>query len=148
MDVVSGEEHKGESLISPRNGEYASWWGVKDYEGSLQLDAKPTDILKDSESTGTGRDRPICISPNNTAATILQLEARPTTSCNGCSATELGWFKNICQLTLKLDGQDPIKGPKRISGGNVTDSTSIANTTLVPKPSRSINRFLQGRTYW
>ena len=76
------------------------------------------------EKTGSG---PVCFSPGQATATILQLESRSGSSSDGCLHAGLVTTSGLCQPTLVPDPPVFLQGKNAIS-------TSKADNSLVENP--------------
>ena len=84
MGVVSAEGDILSSSASARERECSGRSGVQNSEGLLRLDAEPQCIQANSSTNGSLRGGFVCISPNQTTTTVLQLEAGSRSRGSGC----------------------------------------------------------------
>ena len=109
MDVVPRERYPPNSAASPREGEHQSRYRVESDEGSLRLDAEPINLQTGIRSLPVPRGRFVCNMTDLPTATILQLEARPTSGSDGCLPPRLEKRQGLCQSSLEPYGRVLLK---------------------------------------
>ena len=107
MGVVSAEGDILSSSASARERECSGRSGVQNSEGSLRLDAEPQCIQANSSTNGSLRGGFVCISPNQTTTTVLQLEAGSRSRGSGCVQSGLVSSKGFCQPSVVPDSSLP-----------------------------------------
>ena len=89
MALVSGKGHPLEGRAQSRSGKHNCRRRVSCYEGSIGLDAQFSDFLNDRGKIWSAKSGPLCVTPDDIASSVLQLEARPirksmmATNCTG-----------------------------------------------------------------
>ena len=79
-------------------------------EGSMRLDAEPSDIQSNPTPDGAPRDRVVCFPVDEAAIQILQLETRPRGTRDRCIPSGLVSDERICQ--------SPVVSHSSLSGSN------------------------------
>ena len=108
MVMVPETEYLIEGTTSPRKGECYSGQRVQSNEGQIRLDVEPSSVQQGTVSTGNG-DRPVCISSDLPATTVLQLETGPTSNSDRCIPTGLVEHESVRQPPLESNRQSPSK---------------------------------------
>ena len=114
-----------------REGECDSGRGVQDNEGQMRLDAEPSRLRANTVSDRCMQDRPICLPPDQTAAEIFQLEARPRGGENGCIQPGLVDRQGLCQPPLVFDRSLPVSDQTTECQSHI-DYPTMEHTTMVP----------------
>ena len=107
--------------------EFSSRPRIQDSEGSLQLEVEAISIPSNSGNSGPSGSGPVCITPDEAASPLLQLETRPKSRSNRCLHAELGNLLGICQSSMVPDTSLPDQGEK-------TGSEDSANNAIVENP--------------
>ena len=140
LDLVCREEYNPSSRASTRSAELAGRCGIEDNERSLRLDAEPVCIPANKHSDGSTGDRSVCITPDQTASTFLQLEARPGGRGDRCLYAKLGSLPRVCQPSMVSDTPLPVQA-EETSSTNGTDNTIVENSAMVPASSGTCGGF-------
>ena len=134
LGLVCREEYNSPSRASARPPEPTGRRGIQDSEGSLRLDAEPIDIPAHKLSDGSAGDGSVCITPDKTTPTLLQLEARSRGGGDRCLHAELGSISGVCQPSVVSDTPLPDQAEKANSTNGV-DNTIVEDPTMVPVTS-------------
>ena len=145
MGVVSAEGDILSSSASARERECSGRSGVQNSEGSLRLDAEPQCIQANSSTNGSLRGGFVCISPNQTTTTVLQLEAGSRSKGSGCVQSGLVSSKGFCQPPVVPDSSLPGSVKEAESQDSVNHS-SVEHPTLVSSSAGAIRRLSQTAT--
>ena len=143
LALVPPQEHLSEGSTPPRNTEHCGGQRVKSNERQVGLDVESSGIPEHSETIGTNRCRPVCISPNSAITPVLQLETRPTGIGSRRLSPELGGLTSLCQPTMELDRQSPVESTEGTSGNTNSDNSHLAISGMVPNTPRFANRLSQ-----
>ena len=104
---------------------------VQSNEGSVRLDARFHSIQTNSGSDGPLRGGFVCISPDQTTASVLQVEAGSGGRRGGCIQSGLVSSKGLCQSTMVPDFSMSSSGEEATSQGSV-NHPSMEHSTMVP----------------
>ena len=100
---------------------------VQDSEGPLRLEVEAISIPLNPGNNGPSGSGPVCITPDEAASLLLQLETRSRSRGNRYLYAELGNLSGICQSSMVSDTLLPDQGEK-------TGSKDSANNTIVENP--------------
>ena len=145
MGVVSAEGDILSSSASARERECSGRSGVQNSEGSLRLDAEPQCIQANSSTNGSLRGGFVCISPNQTTTTVLQLEAGSRSRGSGCIQSGLVSSKGFCQPSVVPDSSLP-GSVKEAESQDSANHSSVEHPTLVSSSAGAIRRLSQTAT--
>ena len=101
--MVLEQRYHCDRRTSPRRPEHDSRCRVVGHEGLVGLDAKPSYTPPDSGKMGTTGSGHVCISADNSAAEIFQLETRPRGRGLGCIQSGLERTLNLQCLTTVIN---------------------------------------------
>ena len=134
VDVVPGEGYYSISTTPTMEAECDRGSGVKGGERPIRLDAKSKNILANPGNIGSYGGGPICISANESTASVLQLETRPSGRSNRCIPPGLEKSKGFCQPSLEPSGKGPGQG-KTTGSKSDTSGSHMDISTMVPPAS-------------
>ena len=137
LDVVPGEGHPTlGSIISFRRGKHQGRHRITGDEGSLQLDAKPSDIPEDSGSLPGLRQT--CLHPTcPSAPKLLQLETRPSGRSHRCLSPGLEGAEGIHELSMESCRPGAVEGGGAGSGASPR-SSNMALPTVVSQVAQPV----------
>ena len=99
MGMVSPETNITAGRAPTRHSEYSSRHRIQSDEGLMRLDDQSISVPTNTAINGSYTNRPFCLTANQTATSLLQLEARPGCRGNQCLHTELGKDKALHSVT-------------------------------------------------
>ena len=104
---------------------------------TMRLHEKSINFPANSTVSRTFTNRSFCISPDKTATTLLQLEARSRSRSDRCLYPELGPSKGVCKPSVVSDFS--VSEPDKTTTGQSTVSdTTLAISTLVSNHPQDI----------
>ena len=134
--MVSPETIKDSSRTSTRQPQLGCGLRVQNDGRSVRLDDKFKGVSANSPIAKPTTNRPVCILPDKTTASLLQLEARPRSRGDRYFYSELGPSKGICQPPMVSDFS--VSEPNKTTTCKSTASNiALAIPALVPSNSRS-----------
>ena len=128
--MVHGEKDQPGSRTHIGTREHNSRRRVEEASGQMGLEAMPCNIPTDQLDLGSSDSGSICIQDHNSAGEVLQLEAGPPSSRDGCFSPTVG-RENICQPTIDTDPTGSLQSESPTSHSN-TSGTSVEVTGMVP----------------
>ena len=141
LGVVHPERDNFTSGTPAWQSQHSSRPGILDCQGQMRLDDQSKGVPSNTTVAGATGDRPFCISTNQTATQVLQLEARPQGRGNRCFSTELGSSEGVCQSSMVLN--TPLFEPdKTTASQSIVDNSTLALPTLVSSSSRDSKTIL------
>ena len=114
--------------------QYNSGRGVTHSPGSLRLNAQPACISENPGNNGPSGSGPVCLSPDQTTSSLLQLESRPGSHGDRCIHAGLVSTTRVCQSSMVLDSPLSLQGENAISTSSVNHSL-LEDPILVSNPA-------------
>ena len=130
VDLVCLQKHyaqRGAPLKSPQHNSRSQ---ISVNSGSLQLDAEPEGISENERENGPLGSGPVCFSPDQATATILQLKSRSRSSSDRHLHAGLVTTLGLCQSTLVPDPPVSLQGKNTVSVSSV-DNSLVENPVMV-----------------
>ena len=136
--MVPGEEYPHHSTTSPRSPELHSRHGVPEYGGQYGLEARSDHLQRNRQMLQPNRSGPICLAPNQSMPTLLQLAARSLCSSNRRIPPGLDTDEGFRQPSMGSDRPDPTCSNP--TGQDSATGPSLEIPTLVPNSLRDVDR--------
>ena len=151
LELVHCEENHTHSRTPTWSPQYNSGPGVTFSPRPLRLDAQSRNISENPGNDGATEGRPVCLSPDQTTSSILQLESRSGSLGDGCIHAGLVTTAGLCQSTMVFNPSLSLQGKNTISTSSVDhslleDSILVSNCAGTPGglPSNSTNAARSG----
>ena len=112
------------------NLEHTSRPSIPPFCRPQQLAPEPTAVQPAGENVGTVLHRSVCRSDECSDAPVLQLEARPRSTGDGCILPQMGSEHDVCVSALLPHRAMSRESPTR-SGRTDSNNTSVERTTMV-----------------
>ena len=139
VEMVSGSTHFPNSGTPARQGESDCRRGIQDSERSMRLDDLSKSVCPDTARDGPPRGGPVCISPNTSTASFLQLETRSPGRSHRCIHSGLESIPKLCEFSLVPHSEDVIQDTTRESQG-VADCSSMEDPALVSSTATAVGQ--------
>ena len=107
---------------------------VKGFYGCQQLETGGPNFSGAGEQMGSIQGGHVCRQAEQASGNVLQLEARPVSSSNGCFHDAVGLSERVHVSTVLRDRQVSGEGAER-KGHSGAGSTNLASSTMVPASS-------------
>lgn len=95
-----------------RGPEHNSGRRIAHYERQVRLEVEAQSFQPDPEPARPPRDRPVCLTTEQPATEILQLEAGPVRRGSGCLHTGLVKDQGLCQPSMEHGRENPVIGQR------------------------------------
>ena len=126
---------------SARSPQYDCRRGISSDEGSLRLDAEPSDFLQNQSEMGPIGSGHVRIQADDSTGEIFQLEARSRSRSSGClqSGLEQHTREGLCQPPMEPSRQSAEHSPATASHAS-SGGSSMEEPAMVPHSTRNAGR--------
>ena len=125
LELVHGKEYLCHGRTLAGSLQYNSGRGATHSPGSLRLDAQLACISENSGNSGPFGGGPVCLLPDQTTSSLLQLESRPGSHGDRCIHAELVSTTRVCQSSMVFDSPLSLQGENTISMSSVNHSPNL-----------------------
>ena len=135
--VVPGEEYKSTGHPLSGHPELHSRRGVPGDEGQDRLDALSTCVQQDMSADRPTTSGSLCVTPDQPAEQLRQLETRSGSSGNRRLFPRLDTVPGVCKPTMELGGKGPVSCQEP-EGRCGVSSTGVEITSMVPHATGNV----------
>ena len=141
MALVPAERYISHSGTPTGSTEHDCRRGIAHNEGQNRLETEPRGVQADKQAIGSSNSGSVRISPDNSATTLLQLEARPRGRSPECVLPTMGQARGegIRQPSVEPGGKNPVPGTSSRSNHSV-DRSSVEDTGVVRNSPGDVGR--------
>lgn len=146
VELHAGQQHRLVSEAYPRSSQCDSGQAVQAFSSNChRVDIKQTGFCKNSAGHGAFDDRSVCNKGQQNAGSFCVPSAGSTSKGSGCTLDRVERNAgNICVPTCSNNTQSSAESKTDRRFDYHSDSASLANSVMVPSPSRAGSRLSEG----
>ena len=140
VGVVSRESTDSVSSTPPGKIKHTSRQGIEDFNRLERLETQFQPVSSNIENMGPTRNRSLCITPDISASSLCQLEARSSSHTDRCIHNELAKNPRVRLPAIRLNR--PMLTAGHVSESRTINSniSSLANSALVSTTTPTVYR--------